>query len=307
MKLNKLFIVLGAALMLTVSCADEDLQPIITFDQATKGAYVRLNEESSRLVNLFDPAGYSYSYTVEFVDLNQGELVSEYVIDLVFEDNNSDNGDNSTSAIEFRRFSQADFETNTNGFRGLSNIVITGPEMFSAIGITADDVLSGDEFKFQGRVTTPDGTWGASNSSSTVNGPAFRGHFDYTLTAGCPSDLTGTYSYSSTSSWCGGPDATGEVTFSKNGDIEYNISDWSFGLYSGCYNATSVADSEGLKFKDVCNQVSFSGTVDSFGDTWTFASSVDGTEWTISWSNTYGESGQTVVVNPAGWSFTIVD
>ena len=309
MKLNKISIVLGAAMMLMVSCADDELQPIITFDQATKGAYVRLIEESDKLINLFDVPGSSYTYSVEFVDLEQGDLVSEYVIDLVYEDNNSSNGDNSTGPIEFRRFSQADFETNANGLRGLSNITITGPEAVAAAGTTSDDVLAGDNFVFKGRITTPQGTWGADNSSSTVNGAAFRGHFDFTLPAGCPSDLTGTFDVETSNIWCDGAPASVSttVTIEATGGGSYTFSDWSFGAYDPCYGAPAASWGS-LAFQDVCAEVSFTGVTDNYGDTWTFVSEIDdtGTRWTINWSNTFNESGSAVIINPNGWSFTLL-
>ncbi len=296
-------LVLGTALMLMVSCADEDLKPIITFDDATKGAYVRLVDETDKLLNLFDIPGSAYTYSVEFVDLEGGTLVSEYVVDLVYVDNDPDNGDNSTGPIEFRRFSQADFETNAAGLRSLSNITITGPEAIAAAGTTADLVSPGDQFQFKGRVTTPDGTWGASNSSATVNGSAFQGHFDFTMPAGCPSDLSGTYNYTTTDIWCGNADVSGTVEVTNNGGGTHEFSDWSFGAYESCYGAGNIATS--LTFQEVCSKVSFTGFVNQFGDTYELSSTVDGENWIITWSNDFGEAGVTTVVFPGGVPFTV--
>ena len=307
MKLNKLTVVLGAALMLMVSCADEDLKPIITFDDATKGAYVRLVDETDKLINLFDIPGSAYTYSVEFIDLENGALVSEYVVDLVYVDNDPDNGDNSTGPIEFRRFSQADFETNDAGLRSLSNITITGPDAIAAAGTTSDLVSPGDQFQFRGRVTTPDGTWGAANSSATVNGAAFRGHFDFTMPAGCPSDLTGSFDFETSDIWCDGSSATGSVDIEDLGAGVYQFSDWAFGAYGPCYGGGTAGGD--LTFTEVCAEVSFTGFTDSFGDTWTYTSSIDetGTRWTITWDNTYGESATSVIINPAGWPFTLAE
>ena len=44
---------------------------------------------------------------------------------------------------------------------------------------------------------------------------------------------------------------------------------------------------------------------DSFGDVWTFASTIDGNEWTISWSTSSGDAGETVVTNPNGWDMVV--
>ena len=92
--MNKLKIVSGFAFVLLMisSCADDSLSPIITFDKAIKGAYVRLLSESDRLLDLANLSTASYTYTVEFVDEAQGSLVSEYEISATFIDNNPDNG-----------------------------------------------------------------------------------------------------------------------------------------------------------------------------------------------------------------------
>ena len=52
-------------MLMMVSCADEDLKPIITFDDAIKGAYVRLVDQSDRFFNLLeDVSQFSYTYSV---------------------------------------------------------------------------------------------------------------------------------------------------------------------------------------------------------------------------------------------------
>ncbi len=311
MTLNKIFSAFGVLLMLLLanSCADEDLKPIITFDDAGKGAYPRRITETDKLINLFDVAGSNYEYTIEFVDLEQGNLVAEYVLDLVYEDNNPDNGDNSTGPIQFRSWSAGDFETNADGFKGLSNIRITGPEAIAAAGLSEDQVLAGDEFQFQGRVITTDGAvFTASNSSAAVNGSAFRGHFNFTLPAGCPSSLDGTYNYSTTDVWCAaaaGQTYTGTVDLIGLGGGEYYFSDWSFGAYTPCYGIT-LGSSDGVKVKEICAVVSFSGFVSEFGDTFTFEHELNGADWKITWSNDFGEAGVSVITNPSGdWPFTI--
>ncbi|RLD21837.1 MAG: hypothetical protein DRI69_02995, partial [Bacteroidetes bacterium] len=88
--MNKLNIVSGLAVVLLMlsSCADDSLSPIITFDKAIKGSYVRLLEETPRELDLANLSSASYTYTVEFVDEEQGALVSEYEVSATFIDNN---------------------------------------------------------------------------------------------------------------------------------------------------------------------------------------------------------------------------
>ena len=143
----------------------------------------------------------------------------------------------------------------------------------------------------------------AENSSPAITGAAFQGHFDFTLPANCPSDLTGTYDYTTTDVWCDGSMVTGTVDIVAQGGGVYNFSDWSFGAYGPCYGST--ANQPGITFDEVCAEVSFTGFTDSFGDTWTFTSSIDGNDWTIGWENTYGESANSVITFPGPVPFTL--
>lgn len=306
MKFNQISILFGALALIMTSCADESLGPILTFDKATKGAYVRRLEESDKLINLFNVAASKYTYSVEFVDLEKGALVAEYVLDIIYVDNNPDNGNKSVGPKQFRSWSASDFETNAAGFKALSNITITAQEAIAAAGITEPELLPGDQFQFKGRIILQDGAvYTASNSSASVNGAGFRGHFDFTLPAGCPSSLKGSYAYTGTETWCGNPAVSGTVTIIEKGDGVYGFNDWSLGSYTACYGSFG-SDWGQLAFKDVCAVVSFSGFTDAFGDTWTFTHSVAGPEWTISYTNTYGESGS-AVINAGGkdWPFTV--
>lgn len=300
----KISIILGAFLLMVTSCADEDLQPIVTFDQTTIGGYPRLVESGNTLINLFDVDGSQFDYTVEFVDLEDGELVAEYVLELTYEDNNPDNGDASAGPIEFRRFSQSDFTTNENGYREIS-VSISASDLLTAVGTTADALEPGDEFDFDGRVIMTDGAeYGDENSGPPITG-ALRGYFDFTMPANCPSDLTGTYEVTTTDIWCGADPVTTDVEIVALGGGSYEFDDWAFGAYGPCYGGGSAGGD--LNFQEVCAVVSFTGFTDSFEDTWTYDSSIDGDEWTIAWENTYGESGTSVIKYPGGadWPITL--
>lgn len=306
MNINKIVLALVALAILSFSCASEDREPIVLLDEIEKGAYPRLIDQTETLINLFDIEGSSYTYNIEFVDEQGGTLLAEYVLDLVYEDNDPSNGDNSSGPVEFLTITPDQCTTNENGFLQAPTITITGPEALAAAGVTAEQVSAGDQFNFVGRVVLTDGrTFSQANSSSTIVGPAFRGHFNFTMPASCPSDLTGTYEYTTTDIWCGSADASGTVTIEALGGGVYQFDDWSFGSYGTCYGGGSASGD--LTFTDVCLEVSFTGFTDSFGDTWTYDSSIDGENWNIIWENTYGESGNTTIVFPGGVPFTLVD
>jgi len=302
---NKILLFFLTLVVCTYSCKDENLAPIATFDGAVKGAYVRVLDQGNNLFNLLDVPAVNFVYSVEFVDNEQGALVSEYQLLVEYDDNDESNGDKSAGPNVFRSWSAGDFSNSENGFQGISNISISSADILSSFGLSAEDVSPGDNFNFIGSVTLNDGsTYGQSNSSSTVTGPAFRGFFNFTMPAACPSSLEGTFARTSADAWCGGAVEDGTIEIISQGAGVYNFADWSFGAYGPCYG--SSADQPGITFTEVCKEVAFTGFVDSFGDTWTFDSDIDGAVWRIKWENTYGESGETFITHPNGaWPFTL--
>lgn len=297
-----------AILMVVSSCEDEDRLPLVSLDTVETGAYPRLIDETDKLINLFDVGGSTYTYNVEFVDIEGGALVAAYVLDLTYDDNDPSNGDNSSGPTEFLRFSASDFSMGSNGFLQAPTVSINGNEAFAAAGVSPDQVSAGDNFNFVGRVELTDGRiFNQANSSATVVGPAFRGHFNFTMPASCPSDLTGTFEYTTTNVWCDGSEVSGSVDIVALGGGVYNFSDWAFGAYGPCYGGGTASGN--LTFTDVCLEIAYSGFTDSFGDTWTFSGGIDGNEWVIDWVNTYGESATSTVLFTGGadWPFTFAE
>lgn len=300
----RILTLVGGLLLVLSGCKDENLAPILTFDQTEQGGYPRLLEETNKLINLFDIAGSTYQYTVEFVDLERGALVTEYRLELTYVDNNPANGNKSSGPIVFKTFGPSDFTDSENGHKSIT-VTLPATEVIAAAGTTTADVKAGDNFNFKGFVTLQDGgVYGAANSSASVRGAAFRGHFDFTMPAACPSNLGGTYEYVSTESWCGGT-ASGSVAIQALGGGKYQFSDWSFGTYGVCYGGGSAGGD--LNFTDVCAVVKFTGFTDSYGDTWSYDSQINGNEWVIKWENTYGETGTSIIKYPNGadWPITL--
>jgi hypothetical protein len=306
MKILNKIMVMFAILLVVSSCEDENRLPLVVLDTVEKGAYPRLIDQTDKLINLFNVSGSSYTYNIEFVDEEGGALVSQYVLDLVYDDNDPSNGDNSSGPTEYLVIPSSSFTQGAHGFLQAPTITITGSDAFAAAGVSADQVSAGDNFNFVGRVELTDGrTFSQANSSATVVGPAFQGHFNFTMPASCPSDLTGTYEYATTDIWCGAGPVSGTVTIDAQGGGVYKFSDWAFGSYGPCYGGGSAGGN--LTFTDVCLDVSFTGFTDSFGDTWTYTSEINGNEWTIGWVNTYGEAATSVVFYPGGadWPITL--
>jgi len=314
MKTKNIFLALIAIAFGLFSCADESKKPILTFDDAIKGGYAKLIEQSDKLINVLNETTINaskYTYSVEFVDTENGKLVTEYRLDLTY----VAAGGASKSVTGFKTWSQDQLTDGPNGLRALIGIEITAPDMMAALGLTANDLGPGDQFRVEGFVQLSDGNvYGFANSSAAVNGSAFQGHFNYTLPAACPSDLTGSYAYEgyeydfSAIPWsCSTDSGAGSVDIVAMGGGTYYFTDWSFGAYAACWGG-GVVDFDGLNFTDVCTEVSYTGFTDSFGDKWDFAgSSIAGNVWDIHWINTYGEAGKGRVLYTGGadWPITL--
>lgn len=299
----KLFLCIGIILFFS-SCGKENTKPIITFEDAEKGAYPRLLSENNRAINLLDIENSVYKYAIEFVDVEQGKLVISYDLQYIFEDNNPDIGGNiSKGPHPFKSFSSSDFTTNTNGFQGLEEISISAKELLTAACMSSEDLGPNDVFRITGSVTTKDGqTFAASNSSSSVKGAAFRGHFDYNRSVECPSELEGTYEVITTDSWCNSLDVpyNSSITFTLT-PTGYEVSDFTFGAYAICYGESEVRPFGNLRILDICNIIEITGT-SRWGDRYTWSNLViDDKVMTFDWINDYGQGGSAQVIRPKGW------
>jgi len=172
-------------LMLTYSCKNEDLAPIITFDQAGKGAYARLVELRTGEYDLNNLSGTAYDASVDFVDIEDGTTVTNYDIYVSYTDN-SGNGLSKDETL-YTAYTAGDFGTSVNGNKG-RDLNIPLSEVASLLGLELSDteLIAGNVFNFRTTITSDGVERGFSNSSSAVNGPAFQGHFNFTVKVTCP-------------------------------------------------------------------------------------------------------------------------
>lgn len=197
--MKKLLILFISGLMVMTSCKDDEKQPIITFDQAGKGAYPKLIELKQGEYDLKDIPGSKFAYEIEFVDLEQGDLVSSYNVLVTYIDNNPGNGDATTSQQLYNSFDASEFFENDRGFKGL-DVELPLTAVASSIGVNTADLIAGDVFAFSTEVILADGSkFTGANSSAAVRGSAFAGFFDFNANATCPmpdSQFSGNYTLS---------------------------------------------------------------------------------------------------------------
>lgn len=174
-----------------------------------------------------------------------------------------------------------------------SRVRVDFSDILTQTGIAESAVKLGDlvTFSFQ-NVKTASGSFSTSN---VLRAPV-----------SCASLLGGTHNYVSTNLAaangydCPAGEVTGTVTFTPIGGGEYRVSDLGFGQYeSSCWN-DGPATSGSAVIKDVCNNIT-SGGLDQYGLTYIWViTGVSGPELSISWSNDYGDSGNTVVTRGDG-------
>jgi len=156
--------------------------------------------------------------------------------------------------------------------------------------------VAGDSFVLKWIVYTEDGRKFDSWSPSVCT--EFPGsNCQYAWSVTCASNLSGTYSYSTTNVVTGDFGAvpntyTGTGTLVEPSEGTYDLLDFSFGVFGGPPYAYPPAKGS-LKLRDACGFLSFAGA-DQYGDTYTLTFvSVTATVLTFDWVNTYGDGGRT--------------
>ncbi len=176
-------------LFLFTSCEDEDLKPILTFEDAGKGAFVRLVSLNRDLV--IDPTKISESgidMDVDFVDPQGGQTITDYNIFISFVDNTPDNGDATAEEALIRSFGTSDFSTSEMGNPGL-NVNIPAADMLSTLGLAESDLSATDRFTIRSEIIDQEGrVFSAANSAPPIANfmDAFNGAFRYNLNVACP-------------------------------------------------------------------------------------------------------------------------
>jgi hypothetical protein len=186
-KMNKLLIILISGLMVMSSCKDESKAPIITFDQAGKGAYVKLINVNEGIdgFNLSQFSSSAYDFDVEFVDIEQGDLVASYTIYASYVSSPFSSTPNVAEQLYLTK-DAGSFTESERGFKS-TNVRIGLADVAGKLGLTESQLGGADAFNFRSEIVLNDGSvFQASNSSAAVNGSAFAGHFDFSVKLSCP-------------------------------------------------------------------------------------------------------------------------
>jgi hypothetical protein len=94
---------------------------------------------------------------------------------------------------------------------------------------------------------------------------------------------------------------TGTVTWTNNPTAGlYGTNDFAFGMLQSCWGATGSLVGNNARVRWVCNELRPEGT-DLYGDSYVYQiTNVSGSEMSISWTNTWGDSGKTILTREGG-------
>lgn len=194
--MNKNYLYILGFVLIASCSADPELAPIISVDNAQIGAFPRTVNLVNSEYDLMDLTGSSYVHDIDFRSEDNGQNVDAYNIYVAFDDNNPDNGEDSSAEVLFQSYGQGDFSDGPDGNKAIT-LDFGFTDVAAATGVALDAVAPGDKFDFRTEVILSDGrTFAARNTESTIFGPAFRAFFDWSVFATCPlpaDKFVGTY------------------------------------------------------------------------------------------------------------------
>ncbi len=301
------------ALVLFASCAGF-VEPAVPYAEFTTGVYLRTTERRAATINFFDLGNAKFEIVVEAVGANNGEGL----VDKVEVFTRRRRGPALTQYTTLTTIPGSAFGAypGTRNFPRAPNrtypaalISIPLSQALQAMNFTVADIEGGDFVEFRLVLTTTDGVVFSDNniSADIATGSFYDSPFFYRVPVICPSDLEGTYSFSTVNVTAGeggnagacAPAKTGSVTIARTTvGGEYTLSDASFGVFDCAFAETPPGGS--IRFTDACGKIGMKGS-DKYGDSYSLTYiSHNATELTFAWINTFGDGGTTTLTRASG-------
>lgn len=180
---RKVYII--ALVGLLFACIERD-SPIefITF-HSERGAYPLQREVKTPYFSLDQIGSTFYQADIEFVDVMQGALVTEFRISGSFQDNYSFNGDSSRESKLIYVFDKEDFHLNELGNTGLI-LKIQLLDLLKKLELTQEHINANDIFHFQTKLFLENGQiFSTENTTNTLLSPGFKSAFSFSVPLIC--------------------------------------------------------------------------------------------------------------------------
>jgi len=307
MKMIKYSFGLLLGILVFLSSCRDFVEPNIPYSEFDSAAYLRTIAKTSTSFNFFDLGTSKFALTLEAVDIEDGATVETVEIQVQHRRLIAGVGlDYSPEKpVLIKTLQLSDFAPNDKSRFLRTSFEISATEAIAAVGLTAADIQGGDVFEFSLILNDKFGrAFNRENVSNNIAGaPFYSSPFQYFVSVVCPSDLAGTYTYSSKDmdtayGACPGT-ITGSIIFTaaKNTAGAYDISDGTFGLWN-CYG-DSWGDGS-VRIKDACGTLTMTGS-DKYGVSYGMTVlSVDANNLVLTWLNGDGETGTTTIKSNDG-------
>lgn len=118
--------------------------------------------------------GTKMELVAEAVTPNSGALFSSYDLVVRFVDATAANGNNSKADVALKSYAASAYAKDPNTGYPRATLSVTGKEMQDKLGLTDDQVSSGDRFEVRATMRLTDGkSFTASNTGVNITGGAF--------------------------------------------------------------------------------------------------------------------------------------
>ncbi|WP_255067070.1 hypothetical protein [Lacihabitans sp. LS3-19] len=304
MKKIKLIYSLMIAMFVASSCTDF-VEPAIPYNGFETGTYLKTITAPAP-INFFDMDNAKFSALLECHAIDKINNVKS--VDVFVKHRR---GATLSSEVLLGTVDGGAFTTTGDSKWPRGTVSFPFTAALSKLGFSKTNIKGGDFLEYRLVLTTNDGkTFTNSNLTADVSGGEYYASpFFYRVAVVCPSDLAGTYDYTTTNiegsvadganpAACGASVSGKLVMTATSVTGEYIISDGTFGQY-GCAWGDNPATGT-IRFTDSCGKIGMKGA-DQYGLAYSLSYiSHTATELTFKWQNNYGDAGVTTLKRSSG-------
>lgn len=176
------FLILAFLITSVIGCEQEE-KIALQVENLETGAFLRTVELISGGFDFLNLDTAAFSVIVEESDSSEGEELESMDVYVSYRDGN---GDEDLAEVFVKSISASEFTTGESGLPRY-NLSVTAQEALSALGLSEDQLLPGDQFRFRLAVNLTNGaTYSSGNSGANLTGLFFSSPFRYNVTVGCP-------------------------------------------------------------------------------------------------------------------------
>lgn len=310
MKKIKLIYTLLIATFVVSSCTDF-VEPAIPYNGFETGTYLKTITAPAP-IDFFDMDNAKFTTLLEVHaadKVNDVKTVEVYV--------KHRRGNTLTNEFLLGSVDGSTFATTSDSKWPRATVSFPFTAALTKLGFSKTNIKGGDFLEYRLVLTTTEGKVFTNNNltSDVSSGTYYASPFFYRVAVVCPSNLAGTYDYTTTNiegsvadganpAACGAG-VSGKAVLTATSVVgEYTLSDGTFGQY-GCAWGDNPATGT-IRFTDSCGKIGMKGA-DQYSLTYSLTYiSHTSTELKFKWQNNFGDAGITTLKRSSGsWPTTL--